>query len=222
MTRFSPSKRTPASRASICCDVVTELRQARYCASGTAYRSSAPDIARAAASPSGIVSGTRSKSAVVIEPISTLMQHVSGPERLQLQRLVGFDHDVHRAAQELGRAPQPVRIRRGLDEIHDDDDVGAQVARDVDRNVADQPAVRQDLVVHDDRREGAWNRHARAHRRGQIALIEHDHAAGHHVGRDGAIGNRQLVEIRFEPRARDIDTQQIFDVAGIDQAARES
>ena len=97
--------------------------------------------------------------------------------------------------------------------------IRAQIARDVDRDVAHESAVRQDLVVHEHRREGAWNRHAGAHRRREVALVEHDHVARDHVGRDCAIGNRQLVEIGLEARACDIDTQQVLDAAGVDQPA---
>ena len=95
----------------------------------------------------------------------------------------------------------------------------AQIAGDVDRDVAHQSTVRQDLVFHLHRREGTRNRHAGAHRGGEVALLEYDHAAGDHVRRDCAIRYGQLVEIRLESRARDIDTQQIFDIAGIDQTA---
>src|SRR6185295_14396867 len=91
-----------------------------------------------------------------------------------------------------------------------------------DGNVAHQSTVRQNLVFHLHRSEGTWNRHAGAHRGGEVALLEYDHAARDHVRRDCAIRYGQLVEIRLESRARDIDTQQVFDIAGIDQTARSS
>ena len=42
---------------------------------------------------------------------------------------------------------------------------------------------------------------------------------GDHVGRDGAVGNRQFVEVRLEPGPRDIHAQQVLDIAGVDQSA---
>ena len=134
MTRLSPSKRTSASRCLDVLRLVTELRQARYCVFGDSeYRERTGHRARVAASPSGIVSGTRSKSAVLIVPISTSMRTSFGPIDSQLQCLVGIDHHVHRAAEQLRRALQVQRIRRRFDQIHDDDHVGAQVARNIDR-----------------------------------------------------------------------------------------
>jgi len=67
-----------ARRAAMSCDCVTRWRHAAYCASGTANAASSVALARAAFSPSGMVSGTRSKSAVVMSPISTSMRTSPG------------------------------------------------------------------------------------------------------------------------------------------------
>ena len=82
-----------------------------------------------------------------------------------------------------------------LDQVDDDDYVGAQVARHVHRDVADHAAIRKDVLLGHDGREGTRDRHAGAHGRGQVAVLQHHHLAADHVGRDGAVGNRQLVEV---------------------------
>ena len=72
---------------------------------------------------------------------------------LQLQRLVGLDHHVHGARQELRRGAQALRIDGRLDQVHHDHVVRAQIARHVDGDVAHQAAVVEDHVVHEHRRE---------------------------------------------------------------------
>src|SRR6185503_17621630 len=101
--------------------------------------------------------------------------HVARPDGLQLQRLVGLDHHVHGAAQQLRRGAQALRIDVRLHQVHDDDVVGAQVARHVDGNVPHQAAVVEDVVVHGDGCECTRNRHAGTHRGGEVALVEHHH-----------------------------------------------
>ena len=76
------------------------------------------------------------------------------------------------------------------------------------------------LLGHD-RREGARNGHARAHGGREVAALEHHHLAAEHVGRDGAVGDRQLVEIRLRARVRDVAAQQVLDVARVDDASRQ-
>ena len=71
--------------------------------------------------------------------------HVARANGLQLQRLVGLDHHVHGAAQQLRRGAQAFRIDGRLDQVHDDDEVRAQVARHVDGDVPHQAAVIEDL-----------------------------------------------------------------------------
>ncbi len=108
-----------------------------------------------------------------------------------------------------------------LDQIDDDDHVGAKVACDVHRDVAHHAAVGKDVLLSHHRREGARDGHAGAHGGREVAVLEHHHLAGDHVGRDGAEGDRQPVEIRLRARRRDVGSQQVLDVAGVDDARRQ-
>ncbi|HEY5324824.1 MAG TPA: hypothetical protein VIK58_18505, partial [Caldimonas sp.] len=81
--------------------------------------------------------------------------------------------------------------------------ISAPIARDVDRQVVCQPAVDKQLAADLRRRDRARHRHAGAHDRRQLALAEDDRLAGDQVGRDRAIGNRQLVEIEVAGSGRE-------------------
>ena len=147
-------------------------------------------------------------------------QYVAGLQRLQLQLHVGLQHDVHRASGELCRRLQVFGLYRFGDEIHRDDDVRAEVAGDVDGQVADHAAVVEDVVAEAHRGEGSGNRHAGAHGGREVAVAEHHHLARNHVGRDRAVGNGQLVEVRHVARPRDVAAQQVVDAAGVHQPGR--
>ncbi len=161
----------------------------------------------------------RSKSAVPNVAHLDVDQHVLVGERLQLQLLVGLDPDVRAAAHQLHGRLQLGRIRGRLDQVDDDDHVGAEVACHVHRDVAHHAAVGKDLLAHDDRRERTRDGHAGPHRRGDVALVQHDHPSADHVGGDGAVRNRQLVEVALHARAGHVGAQQVFDAAGVHEAA---
>ena len=109
-------------------------------------------------------------------------------------------------------------LARRLDEVHDDDDVGAEVAGDIHRDVAHQPAIREHRVIQEHRSERSGYGHAGAHRGGKVPVIQHHHLSRDHVGRDGAIRNRKLVEIRLRTGLGHKAAQEILDAAGVHQA----
>ena len=146
--------------------------------------------------------------------------HVALRQRSQLQRLVCLEHHVRAATQQLRRRLQLLALRGRLHQVDHDDDVRAQLARHVHRDVAHHAAVRKDVLVGDHWRKGAGDRHACAHRRREVALVEHHHLAGDHVGRNGAERDRQAVEARLHAGAGDVGAQQVFDAARVDDAAR--
>ena len=146
--------------------------------------------------------------------------HVVGSDRLQLQLLIRLDHHVHRSAEELSGRLQLLPPGRRLDDIDDDDVVCAQLSGHIDRDIADQPAIGQHVLVGHDRCECARDRHACPHGGRQIAVLQDHHLTGDHVGRDSAVGDGQSVEVRLEPRARHEGAEQVLDAARIDQPAR--
>ena len=142
-------------------------------------------------------------------------------QAFQLQIFIGHDANVGAAQNQLRGGLQLLALELLFDEIDDDDDVGTQLACHVHRDVADHAAVRENVLISDDRREGARDSHAGAHGSGQVAVLEHHHLAGEHVGRDGAIGDRQAIEVRLRARPRHVAAQQVFDAAGVDDARRQ-
>ena len=128
-------------------------------------------------------------------------EDVSLGQRSELRALVGHEHYVHAAHEQLGGLDEPLRRSGRLDEVHDDDDVRTGLAGYVHGNVADHSAVREDVLVDGDRCERPGYRHARAHRGGQVSALQHDHLARDHVSRNGPVRNRKLVEVRLHARA---------------------
>jgi hypothetical protein len=161
----------------------------------------------------------RSKSAVVIEPISTLMSTSVGRSvcscNVSLASIMTSMVRL-RAGSHCAGASDP----RGLDEIHDDDYVGTQLARERRLEYMRTSPPSDRILSPMSTGAKAPGSPCSPASRGQVALIEDDHRAAHHVGRDRSIGNRQAVEIGFEARTGDIAAQQIVDVAGADEAAR--
>ena len=138
---------------------------------------------------------------------------------LELRDLVGFEHHVHAARQQLGGLDQPLRRSGRLDQVHDDHDVRAGLTCDVDGNVTDHSAVGEDVSITGDWRERPGYRHARAHGGGQVTALEDDHLAGDQVGCNGPERNRQLVEIRHHARAGHVAAKQVVDGARVGQPA---
>ena len=76
-----------------------------------------------------------------------------------------------------------------------DDDVGAHLPDDVDRQVRGDSAVDEKPVVQLHRRQEAGDRHARADRARQVARAEDDGLARLEVRGDGAKGDREPIEV---------------------------
>ena len=107
--------------------------------------------------------------------------------------LLGQDVDhLRRHAEDV--VDRFARRQRRAD-VDGDDDICTHRAGDVDREVVRQAAVDEQQLADLGRRDRARHRHAGAHRRWQLALPEDDRLAGDEIGRDRAIGNRQLVEV---------------------------
>ena len=145
--------------------------------------------------------------------------YVAFRQGLELRDLVGFEHHVHAARQQLGSLDQPLRRSGRLDQVHDDHDVRAGLTCDVDGNVTDHSAVGEDVSITGDWRERPGYRHARAHGGGQVTALEDDHLAGDHVGCNGPERNRQLVEIRHHASAGHVAAKQVVDGARVGQPA---
>jgi len=98
------------------------------------------------------------------------------------------------------------------------DNVAAHRPGDIHRHIAHLPAIRQYLVADDNRCEGPRHRHAGPHGHGQVAIAQHDHIAGDHVGGHGAKGNWQRVEIAGIPRTGHEGSEQVVDALGVKEA----
>ena len=108
-------------------------------------------------------------------------------------------------------------------EAHVDHDqhVDAHRTRRVDRQILDQAAVDEQPALALRGREHARRRHARAHRRDEVAGIHHDRLAGFEIRRDGAKRNRQTVEaLDLRDRQRRI-AQHLFELLPLHQAGRQ-
>src|SRR4029077_9505131 len=78
--------------------------------------------------------------------------------------------------------------------------------------VTDEAAVGEHIGTGVNGRKRARNRHAGAHGSRQITGPQHDHVALEHVGRNGTVRDRQLVEARDGARLGDVAAQQRLDV----------
>ena len=74
-------------------------------------------------------------------------------------------------------------------------ELGSHLGNQADRDVVDQPAVNQQVLVPLHRRVGEGYRHAAAHRAAEVATRQHDAGAGVQIGANGAEGDRQPREI---------------------------
>ena len=84
---------------------------------------------------------------------------------------------------------------KGETEVHGDDDVGAHLAHDLDRQVAGYAAVDQQPSIQRLRLEDPGHRHAGVHCDHQVAGVEHHHLAAADIRRHGAKGDRQGIEV---------------------------
>ena len=160
--------------------------------------------ARAASSPIRIASPARSKLAAEMSPSSGAIRTSVSSRLFELL----LDRRLAEEIDELGddgeRGGDLVALQRRRRDVHRDDDVGAQLARLVDRQVVGDAAVHQQPAVDLDRRHRAGHRHAGAHRLRDAAAIEHDRLAGLDVRGHGAEWNRQLLEIADVIRRRSV------------------
>jgi hypothetical protein len=122
-----------------------------------------------------------------------LDQDVVRPERgeARVDVLLGQDRD-HLAADAEQVPDRLLRERRA--DVHDDQHVDPHRSGDVHGHVLEQTAVDEHAPVDRHRREHAGDRHARAHRGGEVPRLQDDLVAGHEVDRHAAIRDRQVVE----------------------------
>ena len=88
------------------------------------------------------------------------------------------------------------RVERELD-IDRDNDVNVHRPDDVDRQVADKPAINQQAIVELHRCQDARDRHAGTYCKCQIAPTHHVRVAGFKIRCDGAKWDRQLIEVLY-------------------------
>ena len=136
-------------------------------------------------------------------------------QRGKLDVLVRLEHHFHAARKQLRSLDQLLRGCRRLDQVHDNDDVRTCLTGDIDGNVPDLASIGQDVVLEDHGRECPRNGHACAHRRREVAFLEHDHVAGHHVGSNRAIRNRKPVEIGNRAGLGYVGPEQVVDGTGV-------
>jgi hypothetical protein len=124
-----------------------------------------------------------------------LDQHVTVTELLDLSQ--GFLADEYRQHL-LGDRNCGLQLIEGIQgklDIHSDNDVNTHVAHDIDRQVADETAVDQQVTIKIYRREHAGHGHARPDRAREIAFLHDVHFAGLDVGCNGPKRYRQVVEV---------------------------
>jgi hypothetical protein len=122
-------------------------------------------------------------------------QQVARAQFLQRLADVGRGQDARDLVRHAQNARDLFALAQWRADVDRDDHVRAHRARHVNRQVARQAAVDQQPAVDLDRVDDRGNRHARAHRDGQVALADHDHLGRGQVGRDGTERDRQLVEV---------------------------
>ena len=148
-------------------------------------------------------------------------QHILRRQQRLLPLGVVHDHDAAQLTgdrHEVGQFGARIERRSNIDR---DEDVGTHALHHVHRQVVDDAAVHQQVTLEIDRREQARNRHAGAHRGGEVALRNDHRLAGDDVGRNRAERNRQLVEVlRLNAIARG-RLQEKLDLLAADRAARQ-
>ncbi len=120
-----------------------------------------------------------------------------------LFEFIGDDHDVDRAIDQRQRVAQIIRRERRHLVPDRNHNVGTKFTGNVDRHVLGQPTIGKHLVADNHRREGTWRRHAGSHGNRQVAVVQHHGLGRDQVGRDGAKGNRQVIEVLGVARAAD-------------------
>ena len=123
-------------------------------------------------------------------------QNVTVTELLDLPQGIFADEYRQHLLGDRYRRLQLVELIQGKLDVHGDHDVDAHVTDDVYRQVADQPAVDQQVTIEAHRRQHAGHGHARPNRKREVAALHDVHLARFDVGRDCAKRNRQVVEIR--------------------------
>ncbi len=147
-------------------------------------------------------------------------QHVVGRELLALGRDVLADQDADHLLHHVGGRRERVERAQRRADVDGDHDVRAHLPRGVDGQVADEPAVHERAAVDLGGREQPRHRHARANRERQRAVVEHDHLPGLQIGRDRAIGERQLIERLVGGHARRPVGQQRLQPVALHEADR--
>jgi hypothetical protein len=127
-------------------------------------------------------------------------QDIRRTERTEL----AIDSILRQRADDLVENRQRVRqvfaFRDRRADVDDDQAIGAHRARDADRNIVEDAAIDEQIVVHRQRRECAGHGHARTDRQHEIAFVPDDRLAAENVGGDRAKRNRQVVEVVDLPR----------------------
>ncbi|MCY1217734.1 hypothetical protein D9M72_296590 [compost metagenome] len=146
-----------------------------------------------------------------------LDQDVGRAQRGQRGAHVLLGQDVEHLARHADDRGQLLALHQRRAEVDGDDDIGAHRARHADRQVVGEPAVDQQFSFVFRRCHRARHRHAGAHHVGQLAGVEHYRRAGDQVGGDGAVRDRQLVEVAVAGRARQL-AQHRFQLHARDRA----
>ena len=108
-----------------------------------------------------------------------------------------------RLAEDPEESVEVVPFRQRGRDVDRDDDLGSHLPDHVHGQVPRHAAVDEEPALPLDRREEARDRHARAERPGEVPGAEDDDLSGLDVRRDGAVGNRETVEVahgRGRPR----------------------
>ena len=132
-----------------------------------------------------------------------LDQHVARPQFGQRALRVLLGEQVDHLLRHAQRAAELADVVHRRADVHHDQHLGAQRARQVHRDVAHQPAVDQEAPLMRQRREQARHRQRRAQRHGQRRLVQLDQFAGAQVGRHRPEGDPQAAGRALRKAGRD-------------------
>ena len=107
---------------------------------------------------------------------------------------IALHQDADHLATDTERIGQFLSREKRAADIDCDHDIGTHLADDIDRHIAGQPAIDQQLAIALHWGECRGHRHAGANRRDQTATVLNHQFAGLEVGRHRAKRDRQLIE----------------------------
>ncbi len=122
-------------------------------------------------------------------------QHIVIAELVDLPKRFPADEDREHLFGDRYRRLQFVGLIQRELNVDRNDDIDAHLANDIDRQVADEPAVHQQMAVDSHRRQRSRHGHAGANRERKIATVHDVHLARLDVGCDRAKRYGEIVKV---------------------------